>query len=358
VQLSIRGPVFDFDKCVTTGSLQLGRTSIRDSQMDRATCKLLVKDRAVTYQDFRIERGSGVGTGSFTYDFGKHEVRISNIKSTINPQDCAPWINPDVMKSAAPYRLKGLPNVSVNGVVQFAGGKNTALEILVDAPAGMDYTFLKKNLSFSSISGRLWFTDGHLQLSNVKGSVFSGSLQGSAEISLDRNAPNHSAAMQFKSIDFQKLTKLYFDYDNSKGELSGSYAFTMRGDDARTMRGKGDITVLNGNIFAIPFLGPFTTILNGIVPGMGYDVARKATATAAVGDGVIETKNFIVQGRGFSMLGNGRLYFLDDKMDFDIRINAQGLPGVLLFAVSELFEYTSDSSLSKPIWRPKRLPKL
>jgi len=40
-------------------------------------------------------------------------------------------------------------------------------------------------------------------------------------------------------------------------------------------------------------------------------------------------------------------------MDFDLRINAQGLPGVLLFPVSKLFEDTADDKLSKPVWRPK-----
>jgi len=45
-------------------------------------------------------------------------------------------------------------------------------------------------------------------------------------------------------------------------------------------------------------------------------------------------------------------------MDFDMRINAQGLPGVLLFPVSKLFEYTSDEKLSKPTWRPKVVPRL
>lgn len=358
LQMSIRGPEFDFDKCITTGSLELGRASLRRSQMDRAECKLLIKDRAVTYQQFKIERGEGVATGSFTYDFAKHEIRLDKIKSTINPADAAPWVNPDIIKDVMPYRFKGRPNLSVNGVVQFAGGKNTNLEILVDAPNGMDYTFLKKNLSCSSISGRLLFTDGHLKLSNVNAVLFSGQLKGSAEISLERGSPENSASIQVKNMEFARLTKLYFDYDDSHGLLNGNYAFSISSNEPRTMRGSGQLIVTNGNIFAIPFLGPFTTILNTIVPGMGYDVARKATASYRVRDGQIDTPDFLVQGHGFNMMGRGKLYFLDDRMDFGIRINAQGLPGVLLFPVSELFEYASEGSLSKPVWKPKRLPSL
>ena len=361
VQLSVRGPVPDFDQCVATGHLQLGRASLRHSPMDRAECDVLIKNRAITYQQFTIERGDGVATGSFTYDFAKHEIRLDKIKSSLVPVDVAPWIdNPDMPKYVAPYRFRGQPNLFINGVVQFAGGKNTNLEIVVDAPNGMDYTFIRKDLPISSISGRLLFTDGHLQLSNVDAAIFGGHVQGNAEISLERATPGYSANMLVKNVDFQALTKLYFDYDNSRGQLNGAYTFSGVNDDARTMQGAGQATVTNGNVFAIPFLGPFTTILNSIVPGLGYDVARKATASFSVADGVITVpkKSFLVQGRGFNMLGGGKIYFLDDGMNFDIRINAQGLTGVILNPVSKLFEYTSDGSLSKPDWHPKRLHTL
>ena len=91
---------------------------------------------------------------------------------------------------------------------------------------------------------------------------------------------------------------------------------------------------------------------------MGRAVARKATSTFVIKDGVISTEDLVVQGKGFSMLGHGKLFFIDDKMDFDMRINAQGLPGVLLFPVSKLFEYTAADKLSKPVWHPKIVPRL
>ena len=155
-----------------------------------------------------------------------------------------------------------------------------------------------------------------------------------------------------------RITKLYFDYDDSRGRLNGRYGFTGRGNDPRTMEGRGQLTVDNGNVFAIPFLGPLSGILDGITPGMGHDVARRAEARFTISNGVIATDDLVVQGNGFSMIGKGKLFFLDDKMDFDMRINAQGLPGVLLFPVSKLFEYTADQKLSKPVWRLKIVPRL
>ena len=75
-------------------------------------------------------------------------------------------------------------------------------------------------------------------------------------------------------------------------------------------------------------------------------------------DGIVTTKDLLMEGRGFSILGQGKLFITEDRMDFSARINAQGLAGRFLDPVSHLLEYVSDGSLSKPVWRPKRLPKV
>lgn len=341
-----------------TGELKLGRTLLRGVGLNAATCKLRVKNKAVSYENFKVDRNEGTGTGTFTYDFGKHEVRLDQVKTTLTPAEVAMWIDPKMVKDIAPYRFKGPPSLAINGVVQTNGGKDTKLEILVNAPNGMDYTFLKKTLWFPKISGRLLFTDGHLQLSNIAATLYSGQVRGKAEISLKREAPGHTAKIEVQNVDFAKLTKLYFNFDSSQGALNGTYEFSGRGDDARTMQGKGQISVIEGNVFAIPLFGPFSGILNGMVPGLGYQIAHRGTASVEVGNSVIETKDLLINGRGFDMIGSGKLFFLDDKIDFTIRINAQGLPGMVLLPVSKFFEYVSDGSLSKPVWRPKRLPPL
>ena len=95
-----------------------------------------------------------------------------------------------------------------------------------------------------------------------------------------------------------------------------------------------------------------TKILNSIVPGMGYNVSHDAVSTFAVKSGVITTHDFVVKGMGFDMIGDGRLLFLDDRLAFNIRLNAQGLPGVLLFPVSKLLEYTGTGTMEAPNWKP------
>ena len=85
--------------------------------------------------------------------------------------------------------------------------------------------------------------------------------------------------------------------------------------------------------------------------------AHKATATFTVKNGVFNTPDLHIDGVGFSLIGHGDLRFMDDSMQFYARINARGIPGFMLFPVSKLLEYESDSKLSKPVWKARLLPK-
>ena len=198
----------------------------------------------------------------------------------------------------------------------------------------------------------MFFGEHRIVLKDVEGTLAGGAVRGGADITLGRNAPGYTAQIEVKQVDFATITKLYFSYDDSHGALNGKFDFGGKYDDPRTLYGKGEVEVMEGNVFAIPVLGPFSSILNTIVPGMGYNVAHDGTCTFATRDGVITTHDMVVKGLGFNMIGDGRLHFLDDRLNFNIRLNAQGLPGVLLFPVSKLLEYAGTGTLEDPNWKP------
>jgi hypothetical protein len=359
IKLEAHGAAPTVEALTVEGDISLHAASFRGVPAESASARLHYENQVLSIAPFRVERKEGSGDGNLYIDFRKNEVRLDKIRARVNPPEVAMWIDPKLVKDILPYRFPlHPPNLRIDGLVSTRRGKSTRLAIDVDAPAGMDYTFLRKNLSAPRVSARLLFTSDRLKISDLTAGLFGGTLKGGADISLERTHPGHTASLTLEDVDFAKLTKLYFDYENSQGRLNGRYDFTGRGDDARAMDGHGELTVTDGDVFAIPFLGPLSGILDGIVPGMGHTVARQAAASFSISDGVIGTENLVVQGNGFSMLGHGKLHFLDDKMNFDMRVNAQGLPGVLLFPVSKLFEYTADEKLSKPSWRLKMVPRL
>src|SRR5262245_31680338 len=353
IRMAIRGTDRDPGNWQGDGTVALGRTRFRGAWMNGANARIHFADGAVTCEDIQVTRDEGTGSGSFTYDFKKHEVRISNVRSSLYPAEAIFWIDPKTSKSVIPYKFRRPPNVVADGVYQFRGGKNTRLEIKVDGANGMDYVFLGKTLPFDHVSARLLFTNERLQISDVRGDLLAGTLRGNADISLARNDPRYRASLSVSEINFPRLTDLYFNYETAQGLLRGTYEFNGLGNDWRTMRGNGKVEVSNGDVFAIPIFGPLSGILNHIVPGSGYSIAHKANAEFRVENGIIHTEDFEAAGSLFSMLGNGDLHFLDDKLDFNLRLDMKG-PGIVLTPMYKLFEYAGDGSLKKPDWNPKR----
>src|SRR5947208_975790 len=352
IRLGVRGSDRDPENWQGDGTVVLERSRFRGTWMNSGNTRIHFADGALTCEDFHVSRDEGVGSGSFTYDFKKHEVRVSNIRSSLNPADAIFWIDSKFSKTMPPFKFRRPPAVTANGVYQFRGGKNTRLEIKVDGASGMDYVLLGKTLSFDRVSGRLLYTNDRLQITHLRGALLGGTLRGNADISLARNDPHYRARVSVSEINFPSLTDLYFNYKTAQGVLNGTYDFTGLGTDWRTMRGDGKVEVSNGNVFAIPIFGPLSGILNAIVPGSGYSIARNATANFKVAKATFHTDDFEAAGALFSMLGHGDIHFLDDKLDFSMRLNMKG-PGVLLTPVYKLFEYAGTGSLKKPDWHPK-----
>ena len=355
--LSARGPS-PLD-AAASGELTVGRASYRGVEARSGHGNLRYNNRVLNIDDLFVQRAEGTGTGSIAFDLVQQMVTIKQGRATLTPQQVILWIDPDILQDLRPYRfIRRPPAVVVDGLIDMQrGGARTRLSMKLDGGA-MDYTFCGKELHFNNFTAHLLFAEQRLKLTDVRAELFGGTIKGEADISLLKAKPGHVASLRFGDVDFSSLTKLYFDYDDSKGKLNGTYHFTGQGDNGRLMRGEGELAITDGNVFAIPFLGPFSDILSKIIPGAGYNRAHKASASFAIADGMIETKDFLVEGKGFSMIGDGRIGFLDDTMDFDMRVNAQGIPGLILFPVSKLLEYHTDAKFSKPDWRPKVIPKL
>src|SRR5437667_4616029 len=349
IRLAIRGKDRNPENWQGDGTVVLGRSRFRGTWMNSGNTRIHFADGALTCEDFHVSRDEGVGSGSFTYDFKKHEVRVSNIRSSLNPVDAIFWIDSKFSKTVAPFKFRRPPNVTANGIYQFRGGKNTRLEIKVDGANGMDYVFLGKTLPFERVSTHLLFSNDRLQILDLRGALLAGTVRGNADISLARNDPHYRASVSVSEINFPLLTDLYYNYKTAHGLLRGTYDFTGLGTDWRTMHGRGQVEVSNGDVFAIPIFGPLSGILNYIVPGSGYSIAHKASANFKVENGIIHTDDFDVAGELFGMLGHGDVYFLEDKLDFNVRLDMKG-PGVLLTPMYKLFEYVGEGSLKKPDW--------
>lgn len=357
VKIEVQGEKPDFAHVTGAGTLKLGRTAMRGSWFDSVESKIEIADRAVTYRDFTVTAGKGVGTGTFVYDFGGQQVRLNNVNSTLSPVDVLMWVDPKIADGVRPYRFRQPPKVHTEGMVHLKDPKKNNLSLKVQSAEGMDYELLKKVLHFGRTAATVDIVGTKVKANVSSAQLMGGDVGLKAVVSIVAEDPTFGADVEVRKVDFAKLTKLYFDYDDSKGTLSGRYNFTARTGNETKMKGEGSIKVENGHVLAIPVLGPLSDIISKIIPGAGYQTAREATADFTIADEKINTKNLAIEGAGFSLYGYGDIYFMKDKMDLSVRLNARGIPGIVLFPVSKLFEYVSTGSVSKPEWRPKIIPR-
>jgi len=358
ISLSLRAPKLDFGMIKGTGHLKLGRTSMRGAWIDSGVADLQIADSCVSYRNIVITTGPGKGTGAFDYDVGKQEVRLEKIRSTLMPYDVLMWIDPKIAKTISPYRFRSNPSVSVQGKVHMRTATKNNLSIQVESPAGMDYDLLGKTLSFGKTSAKVLIVGNKVDARVTRAPIMGGDVTVKADVSIDPQSPFFSADVQLQRVNFSQLTKLYFNYDDSKGVISGKYNFETQMGQEELMKGKGNIRIEDGNVFAIPTLGPFSSIIGGILPGVAYNSARLATADFTVANKKITTKNIEIVGSGFTMFGSGDIYFLTGHLDMDMRLNAQGVPGIVFFPMSKLLEYHSDGTISSPGWSPKIIPRI
>jgi len=348
VDLSIRASKLDFAAISGNGHIRLGRTASRGAWIDSGTANITIADRCVSYKNILITTGKGRGTGSFDYDVGKQEVRLSNIVSTLVPVDVLIWIDPKIAKTIRPYRFRSAPGVRVEGKVHMKNPLKNNLSIKIDAPGGVDYDLLGKTLRFGKTKADVDVIANKVDATVTNSELFGGDVGVKAVVSIDPKNPTFRTDVTLDRVDFDDLTSLYFDYESSKGVVSGTYGFEARMGAEEEMKGSGSLRIEDGNVFAIPVFGPFSAILGGIIPGVVYNTARLATADFTVADKKINTRNIEIAGTGFLMFGSGDIYFLTGRLDLSMRINIQGIPGIFLLPVSKLLEYHSDGTLNDP----------
>jgi hypothetical protein len=113
------------------------------------------------------------------------------------------------------------------------------------------------------------------------------------------------------------------------------------------MTGGGEIKIENGDITSIPFLG----MLTPLIPG--FTVADAAHGDFTVAKGIIHTEDMNISSELFALIGNGSYSITTDKLDLDMRVNANALFGIPLYPISKIFEFHANGTMHDPNWQSK-----
>ncbi|MEI6350615.1 MAG: hypothetical protein WCP06_05855, partial [Verrucomicrobiota bacterium] len=249
VHLEGNGPSPQLEAMDLKGTLTVGESHYRGVAMKSVATNFSLKENLLTCRDIKLERAEGVGTGTVMFDLNTEVLQLLGVKTTLIPADVLTLFNRELARHVLPYRFKSRPALTADGSVDCRHGRweRNQLRIEVDGANGMDYVFLKKNLSASKIKGTVSIVGDRIKLDGLEAAIFGGKARGSADISLIGAKGDYTAEVHTEEIDFPSLTKLYFDFDTSKGKLDGSFVFSGKHDLAKEIKGSGKLKVTDGN---------------------------------------------------------------------------------------------------------------
>ncbi len=239
-----------------------------------------------------------------------------------------------------------------------ASSDRTRWSLAVESAGVVDWEVGERSLPLEQLGFQANFRRDRLDIARATAGLFGGSVTGSGEIDRFATTQQFIAAVQVDGVGFGPLARVYSPESDSAGQLSGGFRLAGRarppGGESRQFRGSGQATVRDGDIFALPLLGPLSPLLSAMLPGTktGYSKAREASASFALEDDILTTRDFEALTGAFIIKAGGSVNLQTKKVGLQARVNTRGPTGMLLYPVSRLLEYEADGTTDDPAWKP------
>ena len=230
----------------------------------------------------------------------------------------------------------GVPLEHIQGQLhQLSGSSNgRSLEVhgVMDIKS-VDFT----GLQITELTGPIEVREGVARLKSVRGRLLGGELLGGGEITL-ADEPRYQASLQLTSGDLQAYARSLPGHQSFQGMVNARVEFSGRGAEIRTMQGRGEGHITEGDIGQLPIAFMFIKGLNqtlsrGASPrGTGKTAFDSADLVFQIVNGTTNFEQIKLTGGAFSLVGKGTRDPLDN---IDLRLEpvyGRGRFGVPVFS--------------------------
>lgn len=295
---------------------------------------------------------------------------VKGVVSTVDPVDGARAFSPMLATALMRYRHSTPPTIRLAGLVDArrsdevgSEARRNKLSISFSGGGDAQYDFLGKTLTLTDPKGEVEVDGSHVHLTTLTAGVFGGS------INLDYDAINVRTSdkpfemkVRLAGVPLEKVTKHYGDVEEIKGSVDADFVLSGNAGQIPTFAGQGSARISDGHLFGIPVLGPLSKLISKGSPGnqdAGHSVAREASATFRVENGIIITEDIEALTQAFRVKGVGTISLIDKSVDLEAVVNTRGgLSSAILTPVSELLTYSCTGTIMEPVWKPKHISNL
>jgi len=301
-------------------------------------------------------------------DVSSKQWKVKGVVSTVNPIEGAQAFSPKLARHLARYRFEGSPTIRLSGLLDArrpeevgSEPRENYLEMSFSGGDALKYDFLGKTIDFSNPSGDLTIEKSRFNLTRFGAGIFGGSLDLRFDALDVRSAEKAFVGdVKLSGVPLEAITKLYGDTDSAKGNLDAYLQFSGGGGTVANLKGTGAAKIVNGNLFAVPLLGPLSKVISGANRGgNGNHVAKEASATFEIVNGIIKTSDLEALTNSFRVKSVGELSLVDKSVEFEAVVNTRDqLSSTILTPVSELLTYSCTGTWKEPVWKPKHISNL
>jgi len=350
IDATATGTAFKTDAWNVKGTLAADKFVYKNASFDEAASDFNFADSKLDLPDLQIHRPEGSGSGRIVYDFKNRSVELHNLVTQVNVNEVAPVMGPKFTEYTQPYHFTRPPLVRADGKVDLQSDKkdlDTDLVVELEGRSPMKWTLFGIPYTFDEPVGTLTFKNRLLNIDMKQSGYYDGSLAGTLDMDL-RNTPAHyNLDLNLTKVNFKKFMIVSFSHDKSSGTMTAQGRFSGEMGRMETMTGTGEVKIENGDITQIPFLGPLTPLIPG------FSVADAAHGDFTVSKGIIHTEDMNISSEIFALIGNGDYNFMTDRINLDMRVNANAIFGIPLYPLSKIFEYHGSGRMKDPKWEPK-----
>jgi len=350
IEATATGSALKTDAWTVKGKMTAGKFIYKTAAFNTATSDFTFADSKLNLPNLEVHRAEGSGAGGIIYDFKNRSVELHNLVTQVNVQEVAPVMGPKFTEYTKPYRFVRPPLVRANGKVDLQSEKkdlDTDLVVEVEGKSPMEWTLFHVPYSFDNPDGVLTFKNRRLTVNMKQCGFYDGALTGILDMDLRGNPAAYTLDLNLGKVNFKKFMTRTWHYEKSMGELTVQSHLTGMIGRMETMTGTGEVKIENGDITQIPFLGALTPLIPG------FSVADAAHGHFTVAKGVVHTEDMNISSEIFALIGNGNYNFITDRMNLDMRVNANAIFGIPLYPLSKIFEFHASGTMKNPDWESK-----
>lgn len=300
---------------------------------------------------------------------------VKGVVSTVDPVQGARAFNPKLAGALEKYHHATPPTVRLAGRLdgrrnEEVGDEPRRNELTLSFSGGGDaqYDFFGKTLTVSNPVGEVRISGSRVNLVSLAGGIFGGRIDLAYDVKNVRDPSGpFEMRVNIEGVPLERVTKHYGEKGDITGAVDTEFSLAGRVGQTASFNGSGRADISEGYLFAIPVLGPLTKLLPGSANGNGSgsgngnggNIAKEASATFRIENGVIVTRDLEALTKSFRVKAAGSVSLVDQAVDLEAVVNTRGeLSSAVLTPVSELLTYSCTGTVREPVWKPKHISNL